>query len=65
MDPRERMNSLRVLCVMGGFQPCCCRWAGCGWRTAYITLSKMMTLLSSEPGDSEVRDFMSGAMYSR
>lgn len=32
---------------------------------AYMTLSKMMTLLSSVPGDSEVRDLMSGAMYSR
>lgn len=34
---------------------------------AYMTLSKMMTLLSSVPGDSEARDLMSvsGAMYSR
>lgn len=32
---------------------------------AYMTLSKMMTLLSSVPGDSELRDLMSGAMYSR
>ena len=31
----------------------------------YMTLSKMMTLLSSVPGDREVRDLMSGAMYSR
>lgn len=35
------------------------------WSPAYMTLSKMMTLLSSVPGDSEVRDLMSGAMYSR
>lgn len=36
-----------------------------GWRYVYMTLSKMMTLLSSVPGDSELRDLMSGAMYSR
>ena len=39
----------------------CCDW----WSPAYMTLSKMMTLLSSVPGDMEVRDLMSGAMYSR
>lgn len=31
----------------------------------HMTLSKMMTLLSSAPGDRELRDFTSGAMYSR
>lgn len=34
------------------------------WSPSYMTLSKMMTLLSSVPGDKDVRDLMSGAMYS-
>lgn len=38
-----------------------CDW----WSPAYMTLSKIMTLLSSVPGDSELRDLMSGAIYSR
>lgn len=39
--------------------------AGCTRSATYMTLSKMMTLLSSVLGDIEVRDRMSGAMYSR
>lgn len=33
-----------------------------GWSSTYMTLSKMMTLLSSVPGDMELSDLMSGAM---
>lgn len=49
----------------------CCRLSGRrwmdgrGWSPAYMTLSKMMTLLSSMPGDMELKDLISGAMYSK
>lgn len=48
-----------------GQTPSCRRREGHRVASVYMTLSKIMTLLSSAPGESELRDLTSGAMYSR
>lgn len=61
-----KLKILAPICSTGvGDDGICCPFPVVVVLFFYMTLSKMMTLFSSAPGDMELRDLMSGAMYSK